>query len=102
MLEKDIEQKLITYAKNKNFLAYKFTSPSNRSVPDRLLISPFGDIFFIEFKRKGKFPTKLQESTFKLLNGRGITVKIIDDYNTGKLLIDEYNSKSSPISKKSC
>ena len=67
MLEKEIEKKIVNYAKSKNFLAYKFTSPSNRSVPDRLFISPTGNIFFIEFKRKGKIPTKLQESTFKIL-----------------------------------
>jgi hypothetical protein len=89
MLEKEIERKVVNYAKTKDFLAYKFTSPSNRSVPDRLFISPTGGIFFIEFKRKGKIPTKLQESTFKMLTGRGITVEVIDDYEVGKLLIDK-------------
>jgi hypothetical protein len=89
MLEKEIEQKVVDYAKSKDFLAYKFTSPSNRSVPDRLFISPKGGMFFIEFKRKGKTPTKLQASTFKILSKRGVTVEVIDDYNAGKLLIDK-------------
>jgi hypothetical protein len=98
MLEKEIEQKVVTYAKSKNFLAYKFTSPSNRSVPDRLFISPTGGLFFIEFKRKGKIPTKLQESTFKMLTGRGISVEVIDDYEAGKILIDEHTSRSTSLS----
>ncbi len=91
MLEKEIEKKIVTYAKSKDFLAYKFASPSNRSVPDRLCIGPTGNIFFIEFKREGEMPTKLQEYTFKILRARGITVAVIDDYNNGKLLIDEMN-----------
>lgn len=89
MLEKEIEQKVVNYAKSKDFLAFKFTSPSNRSVPDRLFISPTGGIFFIEFKRKGKIPTKLQESTFKMLTERRVTVEVVDDYEAGKLLIDK-------------
>ncbi len=90
MLEKQIENKVVTYAKNKDFLAYKFTSPSNRSVPDRLFISPTGQIFFIEFKRKGKVPTKLQASTIKNLTSKGAKVMVVDDFNIGKAIIDEY------------
>lgn len=90
MLEREIEKKVVTYAKNKNFLAYKFTSPSNRSVPDRLFISPTGNIFFVEFKRKGKLPTKLQNYTINSMLSRGVKVSVIDDCDRGKLLIDEY------------
>jgi hypothetical protein len=90
MLEREIENKVVTYAKNKNFLAYKFTSPSNRSVPDRIFISPTGNIFFVEFKRKGKLPTKLQDATIKAIMSKGAKVTVIDDCDKGKLLIDEY------------
>lgn len=90
MLEKTIENKVITYAKEKGFLAYKFTSPSNRSVPDRILISPTGTISFIEFKRKGKLPTKLQQHTIEALINRGVRVQIVDDISLGKEIIDEW------------
>lgn len=90
MLEREIEKKVTIYAKNKNFLTYKFTSPSNRSVPDRLFISPNGNIFFVEFKRQGILPTKLQSHTIKAMTRRGVKVSVIDDYDKGKLLIDEY------------
>ena len=90
MLEREIEKKVTDYAKNKNFLAYKFTSPSNKSVPDRLFISPTGNIFFVEFKRKGKLPTKLQNYTINNMLSRGVKVSIIDNCDKGKLLIDEY------------
>lgn len=90
MLEKEIEKKVVKYAIDKNFLAYKFTSPCNRSVPDRLFISPTGKIFFIEFKCKNKLPTKLQAITINKFKLRNVDVSVIDDYETGKLLINEY------------
>ena len=50
MLEKQIESKVVKKAKELGFLTYKFSSPSNRGVPDRIFISPYGEVFFIEFK----------------------------------------------------
>lgn len=90
MLEKAIENKVVSYAKEKGFLTYKFTSPSNRSVPDRLFISPKGTISFIEFKQKSKLPTKLQAHTIQSMLDRGVRVAIIDDIILGKALIDEW------------
>lgn len=91
MLEKVIENRVITYAKNKGWLAYKFTSPSCRGVPDRLCIGPNGQFLFIEFKRKGHLPTSLQEVNIKELRSRQMKVFIIDDIPTGISLIDEYS-----------
>jgi hypothetical protein len=33
---------------------FKFVSVNNRGVPDRIIITPVGDVLFVEFKRKGK------------------------------------------------
>lgn len=98
MLEKEIERKVTIYARNKNFLAYKFTSPSNRSVPDRIFISPKGETIYVEFKQKGKLPTRLQNITFNRLKDRGVTVMVIDDYLKGKMLIDEYDRTDTSVS----
>jgi hypothetical protein len=38
MLEKDIEAHLVARVKAKGGIAYKFTSPQRRSVPDRLVL----------------------------------------------------------------
>lgn len=89
-LEKDIETKVAKYAKEKGFITYKFTSPSNRSVPDRLFISPRGRITFIEFKRKGKLPTELQQHTIDIMLERGVDVKVVDNYELGKQTIEEW------------
>ena len=42
MLEKQIEERVGTYAKEQGFLVYKFTSPQRAAVPDRLYINPRG------------------------------------------------------------
>lgn len=97
MLEKVIESTVVNYAKNKGWLAYKFTSPASRGVPDRLFMGPFGQFFFIEFKRKGYVPTALQEVVFKEIESRNIKVFVVDDIERGKQLIDKYSTIPSTL-----
>ena len=87
MLEREIEEKVVNYAKKRKFRADK---NKTRSLPDRTFISPTGNIFYVEFKRKGKSPTKLQQITINDLLSRSVKVFIIDDLEQGKLLINEY------------
>ena len=83
MLEKQIESKIVKKAKELGFLTYKFSSPSNRGVPDRVFINPFGRIFFMEFKsEKGKL-TKLQEKVIKDIGEYGVGVFIINSVEVG-------------------
>lgn len=87
-LEKVIEEKVCNHAKELGCLAYKFTSPSRRSVPDRLFILPQGKgCFFIEFKRRGEVPTEKQALEIAKIQEKGMAVFIVDDTATGKLLI---------------
>lgn len=90
MRESEIEKKVSEYAKAKGWLVYKFVSPSQRGVPDKIFIGG-GDIYFIEFKAPGKKPTKLQDKVFNRIREELFEVYIIDDVATGKLLIDKYN-----------
>lgn len=68
--EKDIEKKVVAYCKAKNVLCYKWTSPSNRGVPDRILIGQKGNIAFLELKRPGEEPTPLQKHVLQKLYDR--------------------------------
>lgn len=88
MLEKEIESKVCEYARKHGFLAYKFTSPARAAVPDRLFISPTGQMFFIEFKREGQKPTVAQEREHQKLRGNKVSVFVIDNVTEGKLVID--------------
>ncbi len=90
MRESEIEKKVSEYAKAKGWLVYKFVSPSQRGVPDKIFIGG-GDIFFIEFKAPGKKPTKLQDKIFSKIRGELFEVYIIDNIEQGKKLIDNLN-----------
>lgn len=90
MRESEIEKKVSEYAKAKGWLVYKFVSPAQRAVPDRVFIRG-GDIYFVEFKAPGKKPTKLQDKIFSKIRGELFEVYIIDNVEQGKLLIDKLN-----------
>lgn len=89
MKESIIENKVCEYAKNKGWLVYKFTSPGNISVPDRIFIRR-EIIFMIEFKAEGKKPTKLQEKTINKIKNEKIEVFIIDNIDKGIKIINSY------------
>lgn len=87
-LEKEIEAKVVAYAKNLKMLVYKFTSPSRRSVPDRMFITPKGVVFFIEFKRLGQTCTPAQHVEGDKIRQAGIQVFIVDNVEGGKVVIN--------------
>lgn len=89
-LEKKIEKDLGEYAvKKKGCLYYKFTSPANRGVPDRVIISPKGRVLFLELKRKGKVPTSLQAVNILNITERGADARWTDNLAEAKQFIDE-------------
>ena len=87
-LERDIEKRVCDYAKSKAILCYKFTSPSKRSVPDRIFITPAGVVWFIEFKRKGQKPTPSQAVEIEKIRSKGVSVFVVDDVAVGKAMVD--------------
>ena len=88
MLEKEIEAKVCDYAKTKNVLVYKFTSPNRMAVPDRLFIRPDGRIWFCEFKREGQKPTPAQDREHHRLRQHKVSVFVIDNVDGGKAMVD--------------
>ena len=60
-LEKHVEALLVTGVKRMGGLAYKFVSPGNSGVPDRIILMPGGKIYFVELKREGGQLTNLQK-----------------------------------------
>lgn len=95
MLEKQIEKSISTYSKMYDYLTYKFTSPSNKSVPDRIFINKHGIVLFVEFKSPGRKTTKLQSYTIEKLKYNNAHVYIIDNISDGKQLIERYASKTT-------
>jgi len=79
MRESQLEQKLVHHITKLGGIAYKFSSPNRRSVPDRLCVMPNGRAFFVELKAPGKAPTPLQRHERELLRALGHTVLVIDN-----------------------
>ena len=89
MLEKQIEKKVCEYAESLGWLHYKFKSMSNKAVPDRIFIKG-GVVLFVEFKAKGKRPSKLQLKVHEQFRAQGMNVCVIDDVESGKEMINHF------------
>lgn len=76
-LEKDVEEKWCKIARRYGWLAYKFSSPGNSSVPDRMFIRN-GIVFYIEFKRPTKVATPNQEEEHKRIRKQQMMCLVID------------------------
>ena len=89
ILEKDIERKIVAYAKSKGCLCYKFTSPAQRAVPDRVIVTPHGVVGFLEVKRPGNKPTPLQNHELEKLADQSCFAEWHDSVEGAKKFIDD-------------
>lgn len=76
-IENDVETYLYKQAKKHDILCYKFTAPSTAGVPDRILIGNNKTVF-VELKRPGEKPRKLQVAIHKKMREHGATVFVAD------------------------
>ncbi len=74
MREKAIEEYLRDEIKKLGGKAFKFVSPGNNGVPDRLVCLPGGEIVFVELKAPGKKSTANQNLQQKRLRDLGFLV----------------------------
>lgn len=76
--EKVLERKLCKAVKDLGGHAYKFVSPNQRGVPDRVCVLPYGIVAFVELKTTGKKPTKLQQMCIDEMERMGHRCYVID------------------------
>lgn len=88
MLEKELEAKIVRYAKARGCLVYKFSSPSHSGVCDRIIIAPGGRVMFMELKAPGQVPTPLQYKFLVDVTKQGATGVWADNEALGRFLID--------------
>lgn len=68
--EAKIEAKLVKFCRAHGILTYKFASPANRGVPDRIFIHG-GVVLFLELKRPGNTTTDLQKHEIQRITQAG-------------------------------
>ena len=85
-LERNIERKLVSGVKAMGGIAYKWVSPGNTGVPDRIVIFPDGKIEFVELKTETNKPTPLQTAQMKRLHHMNCVVYVL----RGETAVNEY------------
>lgn len=96
--EKQIEA-LLTYGVKKiGGVAYKFVSPGNSGVPDRIIVMPGGKIYFVELKRTDGKLTCLQSRQINRLQRLGCeTVVLYGNVDVSNFLLrlscEQWDSK---------
>jgi hypothetical protein len=85
-LERNIERKLVRGVKAMGGIAYKWVSPGNTGVPDRIVIFPDGKIEFVELKTETNKPTPLQTAQMKRLQHMNCVVYVL----RGEAAVNEY------------
>lgn len=92
-LENKIENYFVKKAKENQCLCYKFISPSNRGVPDRILITPDGITHYVELKSETGKLSALQKKIIKSLLMQNAPIYVINS-NIGTDRLFEYLSNS--------
>jgi tRNA G37 N-methylase Trm5 len=67
MLERELESILVREVRRAGGIAYKFVSPGNDGVPDRIVILPGRDVIFLELKTETGRLSKVQKTQIRKL-----------------------------------
>ena len=78
MIESKIEKRFKDQVRRRGGKAFKFISPGEAGMPDRIVILPGGVVVFAELKAPGKDLRPLQEFQVKQLRQMGVKVFKID------------------------
>lgn len=91
--EKQIESRLVRKCVKSGI--YQIKNTGGNGLPDRLLIYS-GLHWFVELKRTGKKPTKIQQSVAKRLRKAGSIVMLADSYEDVDLIIESILGLKAP------
>lgn len=98
MLEKDIEKYLVKRVQAVGGKAYKFVSPSNRGVADRIVCLADGTAHFIELKRPGGKISPLQRAFMQEMAQLNQNYEILWSKEEVDQWILDHTSTKPPIS----
>lgn len=89
MLEKEIERRMALMVRERGGLCYKFVSPSNPGVPDRIIITPDGRVIFVELKTEIGRLANIQKWQISEMKKRGADVRVARGWPAVKALVEE-------------
>lgn len=77
MLESTLERRFVNMVRKAGGKAYKFVSPGNLGVPDRIAILPRGRIWFVELKTETGRLSQVQKRQIDTLRSLGMNVFVL-------------------------
>ena len=77
MLEREVEKKLVDGVRRMGGRAYKFVSPGNDGVPDRIVVLPDTAPMFVELKTESGRLSRLQQVQLTRLENLGQNVRVL-------------------------
>jgi len=89
VLEKDIENWLNKQIEQMGGLAFKFVSPGNPGVPDRIYILPNGEVWFVELKQQLGKVANIQKWQRQRLIGLGCNYRLVKGMDDAKKYVEE-------------
>lgn len=84
--EQRVEEYLCRKVKNMGGKCYKFISPGNNGVPDRIVMLPPGRVYFAETKAEGEKPRPSQLAVHREMEQVGVRVWVLDS----KAAVDDF------------
>ena len=89
MKESAIEARLVREVRKRGGLCYKFTSPGNPGVPDRIVLLPGGVTVYVELKTEIGRLAKVQKWQRGELEKRGADVRVLYGMDAVKAFLRE-------------
>ena len=89
MQEKEVEKILVQGVKALGGKAYKWVSPGNNGVPDRIVILPRKVPVFVELKTESGSLTALQKVQIRRLRDLGQDVRVLYGWEQVELFLEE-------------
>lgn len=89
MAEREIEKKLVAGVRKLGGRAYKFVSPGNDGVPDRIVVLPGISPVFVELKTETGRLSSLQNVQIKRLKDLGQDVRVLYGLEDVKRFLEE-------------
>lgn len=89
MKESAIESKLVRMVRDRGGLCYKFVSPGNPGVPDRIIITPDGRSVYVELKTEIGRLANIQKWQLEEMRKRGADVRVLRGLEEVKGFVEE-------------
>lgn len=89
MLESQIESQMGRMIRKRGGLYYKFVSPGNPGVPDRIVVLPGGRVVFVELKTLVGQLSSLQRWQIDQMRAIGLDVRTVRGWDEAKAFVEE-------------